>query len=140
MDQRDSEFAANGAAKRALLDEYSPRIDAAENYDEARSLVSELVGKWEQIGRVPRADMRPFDDALRNLERHVADMEKAEWQRTDPEVQARAQQFWDRVKDFEAQAEKAEKAGRTKDAEKARAQAAQWTEWAKAAEDSLNGL
>ena len=71
--------------------------------------------------------------------RHVAEMEKAEWQRTDPEVQARAQQFWNRVKDFEAQAEKAEKSGRTEDAEKARAQAAQWTEWAKAAEDSLNG-
>ena len=139
LDERDSEFAANGAAKSALLEEYSPRINGAGDHAEARSLLSELASKWEQIGRVPRADMRALDDALRSLERHVAEMEKAEWQRTDPEVQARAQQFWNRVKDFEAQAEKAEKSGRTEDAEKARAQAAQWTEWAKAAEDSLNG-
>lgn len=140
LDERDSEFASNSAAKKALLDEYSPRIKEAQNPDTAHSLLAELTGKWEQIGRVPRADMRPLDDALRSLERCVAEAEKAEWQRTDPAVQARAQQFWDRVKDFEAQAAKAEKAGRTKDAEKARAQAAQWTEWAKAAENSLNDL
>ncbi|PZP89851.1 MULTISPECIES: DUF349 domain-containing protein [Lawsonella] len=140
LDERDSEFAANGAAKTELLNTYSPRIKNASDCEEARTLLNELEGKWEEIGRVPRADMRPLDDAIRSLERHVTDLEKAEWQRTDPEVQARAQQFWNRVKDFEAQAEKADKAGRTKDAEKARAQAAQWTEWAKAAENSLNEL
>ena len=112
----------------------------ARDCDQARPLLNEVAGKGEESGRAARADMRPLDDAIRSLERHVTDLEKAEWQRTDPEVQARAQQFWNRVKDFEAQAEKADKAGRTKDAEKARAQAAQWTEWAKAAENSLNEL
>ena len=56
---------------------------------------------------------------------------------SDPEAQARADQFRERAEQFERQAEKAEAAGKAKDAEKARASAAQWREWADAASAAI---
>ena len=56
---------------------------------------------------------------------------------TDPEAQARADQFRIRAEQYEQQAAKAEASGRTKDAEQARANAAQWREWAVAAVEAL---
>jgi hypothetical protein len=56
---------------------------------------------------------------------------------TDPEAQARADQFRVRAEQYELQAAKAEAAGRTKDAEQARASATQWREWAEAAVQAL---
>lgn len=136
--ERDAEFEANATAKETLLAEYERRIDAGADLSKARSLLRELQSRWEEIGKVPRASMGRLEGRIRAVEKSVAEAADTEWRRTDPEVRARAGQFWDRVADFEDQAAKAEAAGKPRDAEKARAQAAQWKEWAEAAENAVD--
>ena len=136
--ERDVEFEENATAKEALLAEYEGRIDPAADLTAARTTLRRLQSRWEEIGKVPRDKMGALEGRIRALEKSVSDAADTEWRRTDPEAKARAGQFWDRVKDFEDQAEKAESAGRSRDAEKARAQAAQWKEWAEAAENAVD--
>ncbi|NLZ58226.1 MAG: DUF349 domain-containing protein, partial [Corynebacterium sp.] len=106
----------------------------------ARSKLRELQEKWEEIGYVPRGQVRDFEDKIGALEKRVAEAEESQWRRTDPEAQARADQFTAKADDFNAQAEAAEAKGNTKKAEKLRAQAAQWTEWAKTAHEAVDQL
>lgn len=138
-EERDAELSVNGEAKSALLDEFEPRVDPAKGIEHARAQLRDLQARWDEIGHVPRSMMHDLEKRLRAIERRVQDAADAEWKRTDPEAQARAAQFRDKVASFEEQAARLEKAGKTKDAEKARAQATQWREWAEAAEGALNG-
>jgi len=135
--QRDQEFAENARAKDALIAEYDSQIDPAKNVDAAKAKLRELQDKWEAIGFVPRDQVRQYEDKIGALEKRVADAEESNWRRTDPEVQARVDQFKAKVDDFTAQAEAAEAKGKTAKAEELRAQAAQWAEWAKTAEAAV---
>jgi len=131
--ERDTEFAANATAKEALLAE-AERLDTS-NLDAARSALRTITDKWDAIGKVPRERSPDLERRLRAVEKKVRDAADSGW--TDPQAQARAEQFQARVEQYEKQAEKAEAAGRTKDAEAARASAQQWREWAEAAVESL---
>ena len=71
---------------------------------------------------------------LRAVEKKVRDAALT-W--SDPQAQARAEQFRARAEQFERQAQKAEAAGRSKEAEEAKASAQQWRQWAEAAADAL---
>lgn len=135
--ERDAEFEANAEAKVALLAQFEGRITPQTDLPAAKSALRELQSRWEEIGKVPRDRLGELEGRIRALEKTVTDAEATEWRRNDPEVKARAEQFWIRVRDFEAQAEKAEAAGRTRDAENARSQAAQWREWALTAENAV---
>ncbi|MFP5071055.1 DUF349 domain-containing protein [Pseudonocardia nantongensis] len=134
---RDAEFAANADAKKALLAE-AERIDLSDP-DAARAALREVQERWEDIGKVPRDEIRSLEGRLRGIEEKVADAADAQWRRTDPEAQARVEQFRVRVEQLQAQAEKAEAAGDRRRAEQSRAQAAQWQEWLEAAEQALDG-
>ncbi|WP_442965822.1 DUF349 domain-containing protein [Pseudonocardia sp. HH130630-07] len=133
---RDAEFAENAEAKRALLAE-AERIDLSDP-DAARAALRAVQERWEDIGKVPREEIRTLENRLRGVEERVAEAADAQWRRTDPEAEARVAQFRSRVEQFEAQAEKAETAGDRRRAEQARAQAAQWREWLEAAEQSVS--
>ena len=135
--ERDQEFAENAKAKDALIAEYDSLIDTDKNVDAARAKLRELQDKWEEIGFVPRDQVRQYEDKIAALEKRVSDAEETNWRRTDPEVQARVDQFKAKVEEFTAQAEAAEAKGKTASAEKLRAQAAQWAEWAKTAEAAV---
>lgn len=74
------------------------------------------------------------------LEKRVSAAEESQWRRTDPEAQARADQFSAKVAEFNAQADAAEAKGNSKKAEKLRAQAAQWAEWSRAAHEAVDQL
>ncbi len=138
--ERDKEFEANAEAKDALLAEFDERIRPDKDLDHARSELRKLQERWDEIGFVPRGRVREFEDKIGALERRVADAADSQWRRTDPEAQARVQQFADRAADFEAKAAEFEAAGKAKKAEEARAQAAQWREWADAAERALEEM
>ena len=138
--ERDKEFEANAEAKEALLAEYRDRIDPAKGLDHARSELRKLQERWEEIGYVPRGRVREFEDKIGALEKRVSEAADSQWRRTDPEAQARVQQFADRAAEFEAKATELEAAGKAKKAEDARAQAAQWREWADAAAATLQDL
>jgi len=133
--ERDEEFAANAEAKRRLLDE-AEKIDTSDA-DHARAALRGVQERWEQIGKVPREDIRPLEQRLRAVEDAVKQAADREWRRTDPEAEARVAQFRDRVEQFEDQAEKARAAGDTRKARQAEDQAAQWREWLHAAEQSV---
>jgi len=95
-----------------------------------------MIGdKWDAIGKVPRERAADLEKRLRAVEKKVRDAGESDW--SDPQAQARAEQFRERVEQFERQARKAEAAGRAKEAEEARANAEQWRQWADAAADAL---
>ena len=135
--ERDAEFESNAKAKEALLAEYDSKIDPGQGLDSAKRALRELQERWEAAGKVPRNRISEFESRIRDLEKRVDAEEQTQWRRNDPEVKARAGQFWDRVTAFEDQAAKAEAAGKKKDAEKFRSQAEQWREWAQAAETAV---
>jgi uncharacterized protein DUF349 len=131
--ERDAEFDTNADTKQALLAQ-AEAIDASDP-EAARAALRAIGDKWDAIGKVPRERGAELERRLRVVEKKVRDAASTGW--TDPEAQARADQFRIRAEQYEQQAAKAEASGRTKDAEQARANAAQWREWAVAAVEAL---
>ena len=136
FDERDAELVDNGKAKEALLVE-AEKINPAADLDAARAQLHRVQEKWDAIGKVPRDRIRELEGRLRAVEEKVRQAADAQWRRTDPEAEARAAQFRERVEQFEAQAAKARAAGDKRRAEQAEAQAAQWREWLAAAENAV---
>lgn len=137
---RDKEFEENAAAKDALLAEYDSRINPEKGLDHARAELRQLQEKWEAIGYVPRGRVREYENRIGELEKRVADAADSQWRRTDPEAQARVQQFADRAAEFEKKAEDLEAKGKASQAAKAREQAEQWRQWADQAAETLKEL
>jgi hypothetical protein len=131
--EKDAEVRANAAAKEALLAE-AEKIDTS-NHDAARAALRSVAEKWDAIGRVPRERSAELERRLRAVEKKVRDAGEADW--SDPQAQARAEQFANRAEQYEQQARKAAAAGRTKEAEEAKANAEQWRQWAEAAAEAL---
>ncbi|WP_297004918.1 DUF349 domain-containing protein [uncultured Corynebacterium sp.] len=137
-ERRDAEFADNARARQALLDEYDSRIDPTTGLDRARELLRELEEKWDSIGYVPRSRVAEFDAKIGALESRVTDYADAQWKATDPEAQARVDQFRAKVTDLTTSAEAAQAAGDSAKAAELREQAAQWAEWADTAAGAVN--
>ncbi len=133
--ERDNEFVANAAAKKALLAE-AEKIDASDPAA-ARAALRAVHERWEEIGKVPREEIRPLEARLRAVEDRVRESADKQWRRSDPEAEARVAQFRDRVAQFEAQAAKARAAGDARRAEQAQQQAEQWREWLTTAEQAV---
>jgi hypothetical protein len=131
--EKDAELRTNAAAKEALLAE-AERLDVS-NHDAARAALRTIADKWDAIGKVPRELSADLERRLRAVEKKVRDSGESDW--SDPQAQARAEQFRARVEQFEQQAAKAAAAGKTKEAEQARANAEQWRQWADAAAKAL---
>ncbi|HWF27143.1 MAG TPA: DUF349 domain-containing protein [Mycobacterium sp.] len=131
--EKDAELRANAAAKEALLAE-AEKVDTSD-HDAARAALRSIVEKWDAIGRVPRERSAELERRLRTVEKKVRDSGEADW--SDPQAQARAEQFATRAEQYEQQARKAAAAGRTKEAEEAKANAEQWRQWADAAAEAL---
>ncbi|ASX01454.1 DUF349 domain-containing protein [Mycobacterium intracellulare] len=132
--EKDAEFRANAAAKEALLAE-AEKLDTS-NHDAARAALRSIVEKWDAIGKVPRERTAELERRLRAVEKKVRDAGEADW--SDPQAQARAEQFQARAEQYEQQAQKAAAAGRAKEAEEAKANAEQWRQWAQAAVEALS--
>ena len=133
---KDEEFAENAARKDELLASYDALIDPSKGIATAREKLRELQEKWEEIGFVPRGQVREYEDKIAAIEARVSEAEDAEWKRTDPEAQARVAQFQAKVDDLLAQAESAESAGKTAQAQSLREQAQQWQDWIRMAAQS----
>lgn len=132
--EKDAELQANATAKEALLAE-AEKIDTG-NHEAARAALRAIADKWDAIGKVPREKSADLERRLRAIEKKVRDAGDAN--RSDPEAQARAEQFAARAEHYEQQARKAATAGRTKEAQEAQANAEQWRQWAKAAAEALS--
>jgi len=137
FNERDTEFADNAKRKEELLAE-ADRINPATDLEAARAQLHRIQERWDEIGKVPRERIRELESRLRAVEEKVRNATDAQWRRTDPEAEARAAQFRERVEQFEAQAAKAHAAGDSRRAKQAEAQAAQWREWLATAEQALS--
>jgi hypothetical protein len=136
FNERDAEFSDNARAKEELLAE-AEKINPGADLDAARAQLHRIQERWEAIGKVPRERVRELEGKLRAVEERVRNAADQQWRRTDPEAQARAAQFRERVEEFESKAAKARAAGDNRRAEQAEAQAAQWREWLAAAEQAV---
>ena len=124
------------AAKRELLEE-AGAIAGEKSLSKARSMLTSIQRRWDDLGRVfPRETERSLDDQLRKIEQAVKSREDANWKASNPETQARqndmTQQLRDAIAKLEAELVDAEKTGdRTKIAKAKEALEARTT-WLKA--------
>ena len=88
----NAEFGANLEKKLALLAEAEPLLTATDRI-EARTKLTEFQRRWDEIGKVPRDQVRVVEDRMRKIETAVRKLEDEHWNRTDPEKQARSDGF-----------------------------------------------
>ncbi|WP_427018043.1 DUF349 domain-containing protein [Pseudarthrobacter sp. P1] len=141
-DVLDEEFGANLVVKEALVAEAAallPITDLAA----AKKALQSIRDRWEEAGKVPRADMGRIEAGLRQVEDAIRKAEDENWRRTDPEAKARTNSALSQLeatiaglKDDLAAAEKAGNQRKTKAAQEALAAREAWLEQIqKAAED-----
>jgi hypothetical protein len=87
-DEIDQEYGANLVVKEALLaeaNELLPITDLAA----AKKALQSIRDRWEEAGKVPRADMGRVEAGLRKVEDAVRHAEDENWKRSNPETKAR---------------------------------------------------
>lgn len=84
----DQEYAANLTVKEALLAEANA-ILPVKDLAAAKKALQSVRDRWEEAGKVPRADMGRVEAGLRKVEDAVRHAEEEQWQRSNPERKAR---------------------------------------------------
>lgn len=110
------EYAANLEKKLALLDEAEPLLTATDRVA-ARTTLTDIQRRWDEIGKVPREQVRVVEDRLRKIEAVVRKLDDDHWNTSNPEKQARSEGFAAQLQGAIAKAEdelaRAKKAGDT---------------------------
>jgi hypothetical protein len=88
--QDEAEYDDNLVAKLALLDE-ADKILAITDRTAARDALISVQQRFDEIGRVPREQVRPVEDRLRKVENHVRKLDDDFWQKNNPERKARSE-------------------------------------------------
>ena len=84
----DEEFAANLVVKEDLLKE-AQAILPVRDLTAARKALNSIRDRWEEAGKVPRADMGRMEAGIRKIEEAVKAAEDEHWQKSNPETKAR---------------------------------------------------
>ncbi|WP_024475686.1 DUF349 domain-containing protein [Arthrobacter sp. CAL618] len=84
----DEEYGANLVVKEALLVE-ARQLLPIRNLAAAKKSLQSIRDRWEEAGKVPRADMGRIEAGIREVEDAVKAADDAHWERTNPETQAR---------------------------------------------------
>lgn len=84
----DEEFAANLTVKEELLKE-AQAILPVRDLTAARKALNSIRDRWEEAGKVPRADMGRMEAGIRKIEEAVKAAEDEHWQKSNPETKAR---------------------------------------------------
>ncbi|GAA1758513.1 hypothetical protein GCM10009712_04090 [Pseudarthrobacter sulfonivorans] len=110
----DQEYAANLTVKEELLVEANA-ILPVKDLAAAKKALQSVRDRWEEAGKVPRADMGRIEAGLRKVEDAVRHAEEENWQRSNPETKARTNsalsQLEAAIAGLQDDLEKAEKAG-----------------------------
>ncbi|HEY8455151.1 MAG TPA: DUF349 domain-containing protein [Actinopolymorphaceae bacterium] len=86
---QEAEYASNLSKKEALLAEAEALLPVRD-HRAAREAFRDILARWDQIGRVPRASVRSLEARLRAVEEAIQAAEANVWRRTNPETRARA--------------------------------------------------
>ncbi|TDK24239.1 DUF349 domain-containing protein [Arthrobacter crusticola] len=133
-DAVDEEYGANLVAKEALLKEAAALLPVRD-VAAAKKALQSIRDRWEEAGKVPRADIGRMDAGLRRVEDAVKAAEDEHWHKTNPETKARTNSALSQLQatiatlkdDLEA-AEKAGDAKRISTAKDALSAREQWLE------------
>ncbi|TVU66511.1 DUF349 domain-containing protein [Paenarthrobacter nitroguajacolicus] len=113
-DQIDQEYTANLAVKEQLVAEAQALLPI-NDLNAAKKALQSIRDRWEEAGKVPRADMGRIEAGLRKVEDAVRDAEEEKWRRSNPETKARTNsalsQLETAIAGLKEDLEKAEKAG-----------------------------
>lgn len=130
--RENAEYTANLEAKLALLAE-AEKLLPVTNPDAARKALVGIQTRWDEIGRVPRDEVRRVEDRIRKVERQVKAAEDARWKADNPETRERTNsmvtQLQESIQELEAQIAEATARGNAKKAAElteAREARAQW--------------
>ena len=113
----DAEFGENLTAKLALLDEAEPLLKETDRLKAREALIS-IQRRWDEIGKVPRDQVKPVEERLRRVEAAVRKLDEEHWSRNNPEKKARseglASQLTDAIDKLQREIDDAKAAGDTK--------------------------
>jgi hypothetical protein len=87
-DEIDQEYGANLTVKEALLVEANALLPI-KDLAAAKKALQSIRDRWEEAGKVPRADMARIEAGLRKVEDAVRHAEDENWKRSNPETKAR---------------------------------------------------
>ncbi|MDT3767693.1 DUF349 domain-containing protein [Gleimia hominis] len=107
----DEDQRQNLQAKEELLVRAEALLPV-KDLEATKSKLRDIQDEWEEIGFVPRADMKRVEGRLRKVEQAVRDAEDQQWKQTDPRTKARAGsmlgQLEDSIAELKADLEKAQ--------------------------------
>ncbi|MBT1161083.1 DUF349 domain-containing protein [Bifidobacterium sp. SO1] len=94
-DQISSSEKENLAKKEALLVKAEALVPGSDEAaaKKARQALAAIQEEWDQIGYVPRDDMRRIEGRLDAVDKQIKAIEDAAWKKTDPEADARKSSF-----------------------------------------------
>ncbi|WP_375142376.1 DUF349 domain-containing protein [Kocuria sp.] len=131
-DRIDQEFEGNLAVKEQLLAEARALLPVTD-LKAAKRALGDILDRWEQAGKVPRAHMRRVEAEMRAVEDAVRKVEDEKWQRSNPETKARSNsmltQLEVKIEDQEAALARARATGDTKRAAKLEAELTTSRQW-----------
>ncbi len=123
--QDNEEFSANLVLKLELLTEAETLLTTSDR-NAGRDTLTVIQRKWDEIGKVPRDQVKPIEDRLRKVEAVVRKLDDDHWKRNNPETKARTEglagQLNDAIAKLEAElvaAQKGQNARAIKDATEA---------------------
>lgn len=88
--REEGEFGENLTQKLALLEEAEPLLKETDRL-KAREALTSIQRRWDEIGKVPRDQVKPVEDRLRKVEAAVRKLDEDHWQRNNPEKKARSE-------------------------------------------------
>lgn len=94
-EQISSSEKENLAKKEALLVKAEALVPVSDEKaaKQARQALAAIQEEWDQIGYVPRDDMRRIENRLDAVDKQIKAIEDAAWKQTDPEADARKSSF-----------------------------------------------
>ena len=141
----NEELKANLVIKEALLVEAEAILPITDG-EIAQAALRVIADKWEQAGKVPRADMERVEKGIRRVEQAVREHHEKRWASVNPEAAARAQSLVDQlelaVEGLRMNLEKAQASGDAKkveDAQSALESREQWLVQARAGVQEFSG-
>lgn len=87
--ETDREYDANAQVKEAILIDAEALVPITDA-ETARRAWPDLAERWDNAGKVPRARMRELEGRMRTVEDAIKSADKREWDRSNPETRARA--------------------------------------------------
>lgn len=88
--RENAEFQANLEQKQQLLAEAEPLLSETDR-DKVRQALLSIQTRWDEIGKVPRDQIRAMEDGLRRVEQHLRKLDDEYWKANNPETKARSE-------------------------------------------------